>query len=161
MFGFLFEKKKSKPIIGDDQAILPGNKVLSKLLACWPKFNPGRLWEADNSYIMPTRVELEKLLFDSVVDSYGYVSEILDCDDAALLLHADIIKQRYKDYKSGKIPKDQQFPLAFGQIWYQSSRGLHAVNICITRDEGVLLIEPQTDKIWKPKGDMFIDFVRF
>lgn len=157
---FSWFRKKKKPIIGDDQAILPSNKMLNKLLLCWPKFNPGRLWKADGNYVMPTRDELTKLLFDSEINFREYVSEIQDCDDFALLLHAYVIKQRYEDYDTGKIPKGRRYPLAFGQIWYQSFQGPHAVNICITRDDGVLMIEPQTDRIWKPSKDLIVSFIR-
>lgn len=158
MFSWLFKKKKKPNPIS---VILQGNKLLVKLLDVWPKLNPGRLWLEDVNYIMPTRKELEAILFASKVDSYEYVPEIEDCGDFALLLHADVIRKRYKDYKAGKIHEDQQFPLAFGQIWYQDPiMGSHAINICITCDDGILLIEPQQDKIRKPDKNMTISFIR-
>jgi len=155
-----FKRKKIEKPVVDPWEILPGNKLLGKLLEVWPNLNPGRLWKADKTYIMPTKEKLDEALFESKVDSYQYIPEIEDCDDFALLLHADIIRRRYDAYKAGKIPKDRSYPWAFGQIWYQSSRGPHAINICITCDKGVLLIEPQQDKIWKPDKDMIIFFIR-
>ena len=149
------------PIV-DDSVVLHGNMILGKLLKIWPRLNPERLWAADAKYIMPTRGELEKAVFESPVSGYEYVPEIEDCDDYALFLQADIIRKRYDDYKAGKIPKGQQYPWAFGQIWYDDPKiGSHAVNICITFDDGVLLIEPQTNKIRKPEKNIKISFIRF
>jgi hypothetical protein len=160
-FNWFRKKKKKKPIV-DDSVILPSAKLLKKLLETWPDMNPGRLWPEDRSYVMPTRKELEEFVFKSKVDDYEYVPEIQDCGDFALFLHVDVIRERFKDYKDGKISKDQQYPWAFGQLWHQDSQiGYHAINICITKDEGVLLIEPQTDKIRKATRDMTIYFVRF
>jgi hypothetical protein len=154
-----FRKKKPRPIV-DNSAVLPGNRLLGKLLKTWPTLNPGRLWKADAKYIMPTKGELEKAIFKSPVPNYEYIPEIEDCDDFALLLQADIIRKRYKDYKAGKIHKEQQYPWTFGQIWYQSPEGTHAINLCVTCDKGVLLIEPQGGKIRKPNKDMVISFIR-
>lgn len=162
MFDFLNKLfRKEKQLEADDQAILPGNKILGRLLEIWPELNPGYLWLADKTYIMPAKEGLKKLLFDSQIDRYAYKSELQDCDDYALLLHAYVIHERYKDFKEGKIPENQLYSLAFGQVWYRDKKiGYHAINICITCDKGILLIEPQQDKIWKPKKNMSIDFIR-
>jgi len=152
------KKKSQKP--KPNTTLLPSNRVLDKLLETWPDLNPGRLWKADAKYVMPTRKNLEKAIFKSPVSGYEYVSEIEDCDDFAILLHADIIRNRYDEYKKGEIPENNQYPWAFGQIWYRSSIGMHAINLCITCDDSILFIEPQTRKIWKPKKDIFISFIR-
>jgi hypothetical protein len=149
--------KKEKQEIVTNGVILPGNKVLLKLFEVWPKFNPGRLYLADRTYVMPSKKEVEKLLFDSRIDEYVHTahssspkSGILDCDDFTLLLHAYVVRKRYEDFKAKKLPKDQQYPLAFGEIWYNDPNiGLHSINICFSRDKGILLIEPQSDEIWK------------
>ncbi|UCB50937.1 MAG: hypothetical protein JSW56_08820, partial [Deltaproteobacteria bacterium] len=70
--------------------------------------------------------------------------EIMDCDDHALILHAFVIQKRYRQVEKGKLKKPQWYPWAFGQAWGYKFRGTkrsHAVNICITRDEKVLLID--------------------
>ena len=144
-----------------DWPILPRNRVLGKLLGVFPEVNPSRVYLADNYYVMPSKAYIEQLLFTSQVDDRRYISEMQDCDDYALLLHAYVIRARYKMFEEDKIKKNKQYPLAFGQIWYKDKKtSLHANNICITHDVGILLIEPQADKIWKPKGDIFIDFIR-
>jgi len=158
---FNWYKRKKEPVVVDTSVVLPGNKVLNKLLEAWPWLNPGRLWPADTDYVMPLENELEWVVFNSPVIRYEYVPEIQDCDDAALLLHADIVRRRYDEYKKGKIPENEKHPWAFGEIWYQDPvRGPHAINLCITRDKGILLIEPQGGKIRKPQKDMTISFIR-
>ena len=155
-----FFGKKEQALV-DTQIVLKGSRVLGELLKIWPELNPGRLWLADSVYVMPTEKELKEILFRSKVDSYKYTKNIQDCDDYALFLHTDVILYRYENFKKGKIDKDQLYSWAFGQIWYKDSRiGYHAINICITRDKGVLLIEPQNDKIFKPKKDITIRFIR-
>jgi hypothetical protein len=169
-FHQLFKKEEQKPV--DISVMLPEYKVRLKLIEIWPELNPklnsGRLNVADVLYVMPSEKEVKKMLFDSQIDSYVHtahtispISGLLDCDDFALLLHAHVVKTRYNDFKAGKIPKSQLYPLAFGQIWYIDPKiGFHAINICITHDKGVLLIEPQNDKIWKAKKGTVVKLVR-
>jgi hypothetical protein len=64
----------------------------------------------------------------------------------------------------GKLKKPQWYPWAFGQAWghkFQGNKVSHAVNIVITRDEKVLLIDTKRDRIWEadPDNDQ-ITFVR-
>ena len=153
--------RKKKPI--DTKSItLTGNEIFNKLHNMWPSLTHGKIWFEDGKYLLPTRSELEKKLLESVVESYEYVPEIEDCGDFALLLHGDIIRSRYDDYKAGKIPDSQLYPWAFGQIWYQDTvMGPHAINICITSDEGILLVEPQSDEIRKATPNMVVFFIRF
>lgn len=156
---WLFGKKEQKVV--DKQVVLKRNMVLGKLLEVFPELNPLCLWPADSAYVMPTEKELKELLSLSTIESYDYVKDIQDCDDYALRLHAYVIEDRYKAFKEGRIVEGLRHSLAFGQIWYKDLRiGYHAVNICITCDKGVLLIEPQNDKIFKPKKNAVVSFIR-
>ena len=165
-FSWLFKKEEQKPV--GNGVILPEYKLRYKLADIWTDLNPGKIYLADLLYVMPSEEEVRKLLFDSQIDSYVHTahtispkSGILDCDDFALLLHAYVIKRRYEDFKKGRIPKDQLYPLAFGQIWYTDPKiGYHAINICITHDKGVLLIEPQNDEVWKADKDTPVRLIR-
>ena len=153
-------RKKAQPIV-NDSVVLTGNEIYNRLFEiCDVK--PKQLWFEDVKYVMPTRDELESTVLESKISTYEYIPEIEDCGDFALLLHAYTIRKRYADYKAGKIPKDQQYPWAFGQIWYiDSINGYHAVNICMTRDVGILLIEPQTGKTRKAEKNITVNFIRF
>ena len=151
MFKFLeklFGKKKEKV---SRKNVLSHEEVIRKLCGVWPNLNTGCLQIADAYYVLPTRNELEKLLFDSSITSKQYKKEVRDCDDFALLLHADVILSRYCE----------ELPWAFGQIWYQDKKiGGHAINLCITYDNGMLLIEPQNVKIRYPCENMNIQHIR-
>ena len=151
MFKFLeklFGKKKEKVL---QKNVLSHEEVIRKLCRAWPNLNTKCLQIADAYYVLPTRNELEKLLFDSSVTAKQYKKEVRDCDDFALLLHADVILSRYCE----------ELPWAFGQIWYQDKKiGGHAINLCITYDVGMLLIEPQNVKIRYPRKNMSIQHIR-
>lgn len=157
---FSWFKKEEKPAPIGSNFLICGKELWDKLFAKWPNLNRHKVWFSDKGYILPTKKELEKAIFESPVSGYQYVPEIEDCDDFALLQHADIIRRRYDDYKAGRIPKNKQYPWAFGQIWYVSPQGPHAINVCVSSDKGVLVIEPQNRKIWEPEKDIVISFIK-
>ncbi len=127
----------------------------------WPN---SYLAMSDERYWKPTRSDVEKLVQDSFTERYLGTAEIMDCDDYALILHAFVIQKRYRQVERGKLKKPQWYPWAFGQAWgnkFQGNKVSHAVNIVITRDEKVLLIDTKRDRIWEadPDNDQ-ITFVR-
>lgn len=164
-FSNLFKKtnKKEKKV-----TTLTSTDILFKFIKFWPKLNTNMLHLSDKTYVMPTYNEMLNIILDSDIDNYIHTyysnspeSGIFDCDDFSLLLHAEVIKKRYKDLMSGKIPKNRRFPFAFGQIWYADKKiGSHAINICITSDKGIVFIEPQRDKISPAVKDCQISFIR-
>jgi len=108
---------------------------------------------ADDNYILPKKDDIKKILKESLIDMYKYTVHSFDCDDYSLLAHAFIVQERYK-IKKNKLEKKQ--PWAFGQAWGSKFNGKevsHAVNICYTQDEGIIFIEPQTDKIWRANSE--------
>ena len=109
----------------------------------------------DRFYWLPTRKEVEEFLKVSKVDKMQFFDEIADCDDFALLTHADAKKVRIILYPN--IPREEWAPWAFGETAGSKFRGMkmkHMVNICITRDEGVLLLDTsQRDRIWQARAD--------
>jgi len=84
----------------------------------------------DNYFADITKNDLEKELEIRKVDPPG------DCDDRALQLYA-LIKYYHPDWPFGR---------AVGK--FSNRVGAHAVNICKC-DEGVYLIEPKNNSIWK------------
>ena len=101
----------------------------------------------DRSYILPTRHRIWDELVSSFFEDYSYQAEILDCDDYALLLHAWIRQQQYRE----QWPN----PLAFGEVWSKT----HALNIVVLDDKTVHLVEPQTDAFITPDAHDIV-FVR-
>lgn len=116
------------------------NDITKAIQGVWPKFQS--LIMVDEKYILPSFNDLLGMVSRSKVKNNKYKGESFDCDDFALLFHAYIIEQNIK--------KDS--PLAIGQFLGSKVRGkkiYHAVNIAITSDKGVILIEPQTNEVWQ------------
>ena len=156
-----FRKKKKKPVIKDNEFhLIAREAVFGKFLSYWPKLNPASVHLGDDIYVMPSKEELKRLLHKSRVDEYIYSDGILECNKYALLLFADIVRERYKDFHAGNISKNQLYSLTLGQIWYRDPLiGSHAINLCITHDEGILFAEPQNDKIRKADKKVPVDFI--
>lgn len=159
---------KTKTVKPHKISLVKRQELFEILTTFWPKLDPHRVYLADRNYVLPPKEDVLRILKESQIDKFvhtagtiGADSGLFDCDDFSLLLQAFIIRKRYEDFQKGKIPKNQLFPLAFGQIWYQEIMGSHAINICVTRDEGIVLIEPQTDKVWQAEQNITIDFLRF
>lgn len=135
------------------------NQIIAVFRDKCPSLSYTNIHIADPTYITPTLDELKDL-----VDSYSvriYVPELCDCDDHALMLHAHIIRERYKQWTRGKLKSETTKPWAFGQIWYLDNYGTHthAVNVCIT-ESGLYMIEPQTREIKPFKKIYRIDMIR-
>lgn len=141
--------------------LISRSDVFNMFIDFWSEIRPHSVYLADKTYITPLKEEVEEIVIDSHIDEYEYARDFFDCDDFALLLHAYVIHKRYRDFVKSEIPKDKMHPLAFGQIWYRDFfTGAHSVNLCITRDAGILFIEPQKDKVREAKKGITIDFIR-
>ena len=119
-----------------------------QLRAIWPNI---KVSSPDRSLIVLPFAELEKDIKSFPYWLYKWISELFDCDDYALCLHAHMRICRLKKYLSGGVPAGQVFPAAFEQIWgseMMSVKSPHAVCVMIAQ-EGVFVIEPQTGKIEK------------
>jgi hypothetical protein len=106
----------------------------------------------DGKYWAPNLKTLKKYIRNSQIYKYNYNLEWMDCDDFALLLHSDIVKRRYEKIINNKFEKKRRLPISFGQVWgskFQGTPQMHAINICYTSDNGIMLIEPQTNNMWK------------
>ncbi len=131
--------------------------ILFKLQNIWPDLEygykgPTSISLADGEYWMPTKSKVKKLLWEGFIDTYKYKAETFDCDEFSLLLHAFVVQERYVQIEKREVPKEEWLPWAFGQVTgikFQGKKTHHAINIVITSDNGVMLIEPQNDKIWK------------
>lgn len=90
---------------------------------------------SDSSYFAPTRAQVERFLSLSFVDQRKYVSRVFDCDNFSFAL----------------MGKASAFfrGFAFGIVWAETKRGLHALNFFID-DEGIFwYVEPQSDFIFR------------
>jgi hypothetical protein len=101
----------------------------------------------DKDYFLPSEYKIWDEIVSSYFEDYKYQSQIMDCDDYSLLLHAWIRQQQYRQQWSQ--------PLAFGEVWSKT----HALNFVILDDKTIKLIEPQNDKLLNP-NTYDINFVR-
>ena len=110
---------------------MTSRELRKRLYKKWPSLRP---WIFDRKYETISRLKLKQLLYENRIDKKKYVKDSFDCDDFALQLHAAI--KRKGNY-------------AFGEVHgtFRGNSTYHAVNICICK-HCIVLIEPQTDKIW-------------
>jgi len=136
--------------------ILSDYDLMLQLRELWPNL---KLYTdirvSDESYYVPTMERLDEVIVAArrVIDSIGneYLPEIYDCDDFALLLNAVVKAVWVRFAKENNIPKEDWKSLAFAEVWGTQFRGrimAHAINCCLTRDDGVILIEPQGYSTW-------------
>ena len=119
----------------------------------WPRLKRNT-WLFDMHYWLPTREEIEKFLDESRVDRMKYISEISDCDDRALQLYSEAKRVRSIMAEYQEIPREEWFSWPLGRAMGMEFRGMrmpHSVNFVRTRDSGLLMIEPEDDRIWEPK----------
>jgi len=101
---------------------------------------------SDAEYLIPTEVYLQYLAITSYVSRYKYAASVFDCDKYALILHAWIVQEGYK----------QKWirPLAFGEARTVKKKGVkHAINVALVNDDNetpVRIIEPQTATLLMP-----------
>lgn len=126
-------------------------ELRDEVLKVWLWFPQRDILLADERYWAPTRAEVEDLVVNTFIDEYQYTIEMMDCEDFSLILHAFIIQYRYYFMTSHGLSENQRLPWPFGQVWLTKAQGVvknHAQNICFTRDEGMLLIEPQSSEFY-------------
>ena len=119
----------------------------------WPRLRR-HTYLFDRYYWLPRREEVEAFLVASSVDRMRFIDEFADCDDFALLTHAEAKKVRITMWD--EIPREEWVPWAVGEVAGREFRGmrtLHMINLWITRDAGVLLSDAsQGDRIWQARA---------
>ena len=107
--------------------------ILEKLLEVFPF---AKIYLSDRYYYTCPKLDIATFLVDDKTDQQKYQTEVFDCDDFSFRLMGQF---HTKPYSS----------LAFGIAWSRS----HAYNIVVVTSEGVFLIEPQSDVVFKPNSD--------
>lgn len=131
-------------------------QIVKDLQTIWPSLidnlpGPTSIALADKDYWMITKAQVKEIVSKTWFEKYHGVVEGFDCDDYALLFYAFVVQERYKQMReSGETA---WLPWAIGIAWGSMFDGRiapHAVNIAITRDAGIILIEASNDKVWIP-----------
>ena len=111
---------------------------------------------------MPELNDLEESIERNSVKDLIYHKNICECEEFSLFLTAAIKIERARYVKF--IPKDERYSWAVGEaIGYRTGlmgMKVHQMCICMTQD-GIKIIEPQSDKIEESDSDKFdIFFVK-
>ena len=142
--------------------ILTSEQIHSILQKTWPDLQ--NIWVTDPLYCVMPYKQLVKAINKCSVTHLDYTTNYWDCDDFSLQLQARVQKYQYNLIKDGKL--DTKCSYTFGETYgiqtYKNSDDevAHAINICIT-DKRVLLIEPQSNEIWKVDQYFHPFFVKF
>ena len=121
--------------------------IRNRIKTIWPGCK--NIWMSDLEYEFPTREEVETVIALDHTERLSMRGYKFDCDDFALQLSAAVSRWVGANW-TGQ-------PWAFGQIMgrkFKHVREIHTCNICVLENE-IILIEPQTDKIWV--ADSFLD----
>jgi hypothetical protein len=131
--------------------ILTAVKIREQVKAIWPgiKFQ----WMTDEKFSIVPLQDIKNFLAQSDLDKAEFIDHKQDCDDFALQLHAEAKRYFVKN-------ADLEKPLAFGEVFctkFDRVTTPHNANMAIC-EEGIYLIEPQTDVIRKghPKNDQVL-----
>jgi hypothetical protein len=97
----------------------------------------------DAQFYLPTLEEVKQLLTESSLDRRNWLAERFDCDDFSYVLKGEF---SIHAYDMGDI----SYGFSDGIIWGNFSwvQGYHAVNVVVTNDQVLRLIEPQKDTIY-------------
>lgn len=94
----------------------------------------------DPFYFLPSNAFIIDQLINSNVDKDSYRYNVWDCDDFGYMLYADLkVMQRKFKFKN---------PLAFGIAKIERPTDIHVMNVFINVDKEIILVEPQSDKIY-------------
>jgi len=99
----------------------------------------------DPVYYMPKFKDLKEFIRDDLGNEREFVDNLYACEEFSLSFLVALRQKRADDYLNNKLTNTMNW--AVGLVFTQSHSKLHYQNIAITEDQGVLLIEPQADKI--------------
>jgi hypothetical protein len=102
-----------------------------------------RLLVADKQYFCPSLNDAKAVIKRTLVEQYQYTLEGFDCDDFALLLKAEFVRDAYV---TGIRRSAHCFGIAWGKL-----PGDHALNWFIDNVGQLYFVEPQTDAVFLPR----------
>ena len=125
-------------LLGDHIRDIIKNKLKNKLTL------GHKIRLADKTYFCPKLSDANALIQATHVNQRTWIAERFDCDDFALLLKAEFVKDAYRQ-------GDRRAAYCFGIVW-GSLPGPHAINWMINADMKFRFIEPQNDSVYYPKA---------
>lgn len=90
---------------------------------------------ADTNYKLVDVKHFKEWLEVDYTDTIEFVNTVRDCDDFQVILQGHVT--------------EWDSDLCFGTLWVRKPTGGHALNWMITTDKQLLLVEPQTNQVFK------------
>ena len=119
----------------------------------------GFQWVPDREFWIPTLDEVKEVIELTHIERLKFMDAINDCDDFALQLHAAVNLHRAEQARKMEIPSDQHIPWSFGEVFgimFQGDQYQHTCCVAVTQ-QGIYLVEPQTDEVWAASvGDIVL-----
>lgn len=128
-----FEKRLLEEGIPEHWEKVDYTFILEKLIEAG--LGQAKVYLADRYYYLPSLQDIFDFLDGDETDKEHYVSEFHDCDDFSFRLMGQF-----------HVKPWSAVPIAI--VW----SGTHAYNLVVVTTEGVFLIEPQTDAVFRPDG---------
>jgi len=127
--------------------ILTSKKIREKLNEEWPDL----VWMllTDPEYYAPSYEKIKLFVKQEQGDKRKYIPNIYECEEFSLSFMTTLRRMRADDWLEGQT--EYRLNWAVGLILTQTLDTVHYKNVCISNDEGVLLIEPQANLIEKAK----------
>lgn len=132
-----FEKWLLEEPIPDHWQKVDWTFILEKIIEAFPF---AKIYVADRYYYLCTLQDVFDFLDSDETDKEHYVSEWFDCDNFSFRL-------------MGQFQVKPWSAIAMAIVW----SGTHAYNLVVVTAEGVFLIEPQTDKLFRPNSGAVYD----
>lgn len=126
-----------------------GAKELKRVIKKALKIQSDFIFLADRTYNAYEHDDIVEFLRNDLTNKKEYLDETFDCDDFSLVLSAASKKWSSEHgYKTGMC-----FGLVWGDIRTDEQPNPHAVNFFVDADGVLWLVEPQSDKIFKPTAN--------
>jgi hypothetical protein len=104
-----------------------------------------KFYSPDDMYRCPSQSEVQSVINSYRTQNFRYISEVFDCDDFALLLKSEFVKNSYQN-------GSRKFPSAAGILWGSKLvEGSHAINFYISPEKETYFIEPQNGEVYMPR----------
>jgi len=103
----------------------------------------------DPEYYAPSYEKIKTFVKQEQGDKRKYIPNIYECEEFSLSFMTTLRRMRADDWLEGQT--EHRLNWAVGLILTQDGDKIHYKNVCISNNEGVLLIEPQVNLIEKAK----------
>jgi len=139
---------KTKFRVREREAVVLSNTDVRKAIeaAFGDRAKGAQFWLADSKYYAANLADIQSVLQQTKIEQLKYVAEDFDCDDFSFTLMGAL---HANPYEPKKMPTAKQ-AVFIVWVWWKMGNNVygHALNMCVTADKKVYMIEPQNDRIF-------------